>query len=89
MQKGARRITEINHRFRESFSYPKHDFQNLWIQFNMNDLLQEIVKINRLCYIYFDAQPGSDDWKDFLCGKTKVVVSTQRVKVNLNYLKTK
>ena len=53
MQKGARVIVEIESQdLEELFSYPKHNFQNVWIQFNMNDFfLQEITNINCLCYI--------------------------------------
>ena len=35
----AEGLLKYIHRFRESFSYPKHDFQNLWIDFNVNDFL--------------------------------------------------
>ena len=41
-------IVEYSHRFGELFSYPKHDSQNMWMLFNVNNcFLQEITKINR------------------------------------------
>ena len=63
MQKAARVIIEKSHRFREWFFNPKHNSQNVWIQFNVNDFLQEIAKISHMCYRYFDTPASLDDWK--------------------------